>query len=337
MIQTKYNSEYQAIIDATRLSGLSDDKNFLSVYESSNAQIFPYQIMAARFTLRSDYLKGCILCDEASLGKTYEALLVVCQKWFEGNENILIILPANLLTQWFRKLEKDFPTVPYVFGNNTKTIPDETGLVITSYDNAIRYAERIKERDWDIVVFDEADVLSKSENKSVQILKEMAGHAFKLLLTPTPITKSIMDIYWLIWFIDESVFPDSDWFYKRYFRRPDNYHELTNWVSQFCFRTLKCQTTDYVNFTRRIPITINYQLSKEEKDLYKLVSAYIISDDKVAKGLDLEFCPVIVNYDLPYDSIKIEQRICRCHRQGQNSDVLVINMLSRENFADVRI
>ena len=91
-----------------------------------------------------------------------------------------------------------------------------------------------------------------------------------------------MDIYGLIHFIDESVLPDPQWFYKRYFRRPENYHELTEWVSQFCFRTLKCQTTDYVNFSRRIPITVNYNLSKEEKLIYALVAAYLKSDDKVA-------------------------------------------------------
>ena len=467
----KFQSVYSAFVASKRLEDIADDKNFLPVYASSNASIFPYQIMAARFALRSDYLKGCILCDEASLGKTYEALLVVCQKWFEGKENILIILPNNLTNQWFRKLEKDFPTIPYKFWNNTKTIPEEVGIKITTYDIAIRYYERVKEIDWDIVVFDEADILARNENKSVQILKEAVGKAYKLLLTPTPITKSIMDIYWLIWFIDESVLPDADWFYKRYYRKSENYHELTEWVSQFCFRTLKCQTTDYVNFTKRIPITINYKLLKEEKDLYKLISAYILSDDKsaypeidnynlnlllfkslssspdafvnllnapikrsyghekavleeiqslaekirinskteellkilnsafnhlktmkikrkaiifaennltldylyrafkqanfevikykdnesieqfrffdnieiliandeAAKGIDLEFCPIIVNYDLPYDSIKLEQRICRCHRQGQKSDVLVINMLSKENFADVRI
>ena len=33
----------------------------------------------------------------------------------------------------------------------------------------------------------------------------------------------------------------------------------------------------------------------------------------------------------------MEQRICRCNRQGQNSDVFVINMLSKENFTDVRM
>lgn len=278
----KFKTKYSAVIEAKRLEELADDKNFLPVYASSNAKIYPYQIMAARFALRSNYLKGCILCDEASLGKTYEALLVVCQKWYEGKENILIVLPQNLLQQWIRKLDKDFPTVPYVFWNNTKTLPDAPGIVITTYDIALRRSEALKDRLWNFVIFDEADILSKPDNKMVQTLKNAIGQAYKLLLTPTPITMSIMDIYGLIHFIDDSVLPDADWFYKRYFRRPENYHELTEWVSQFCFRTLKCQTTDYVNFSRRIPITVDYELSKQEKLIYKLISAYIISDNKAA-------------------------------------------------------
>ena len=92
-IKTNFQTKYSAFIASKMLEDYADDKNFLPVYASSNAKIFPYQIMAARFALRSDYLKGCILCDEASLGKTYEALLVACQKWFEGKENILIIYP----------------------------------------------------------------------------------------------------------------------------------------------------------------------------------------------------------------------------------------------------
>lgn len=63
----------------------------------------------------------------------------------------------------------------------------------------------------------------------------------------------------------------------------------------------------------------------------------LVTTDTSAKGLDIEYCPVVVNYDLLYNSIEMEQRICRCHRQGQKSDVLVINMLSKENLADVRM
>ena len=63
----------------------------------------------------------------------------------------------------------------------------------------------------------------------------------------------------------------------------------------------------------------------------------LITNDATAKGLDIEYCPVVVNYDLLYNAVEMEQRICRCHRQGQQSDVLVINLLSQENMSDVRI
>lgn len=68
---SKLTNKYQAVAESTRLMVLADDKNFLPVYASSRAKIYPYQIASARFALRSDYLKGCVLCDEGSLGKTY--------------------------------------------------------------------------------------------------------------------------------------------------------------------------------------------------------------------------------------------------------------------------
>ena len=281
MEENKFQSQYSALIEAKRLEDFSDDKNFLPVYASSTAKILPYQIAAARFATRSGFLKGCILCDEGSLGKTYEALLVAGQKWYEGKENILVILPPNLVTQWKRKLDTDF-TLPYVFWNNTKNIPDEDGLILTTYDCAVRHSDKIKARDWDLVIFDEADVLANYTKETTVILKNVVREAYKLLLTPTPITKDIRDIYGLIHFIDETILPDVDWFYKRYFRKPENYPELTGWVSQFCFRTLKTQATEYVNFSRRLPITVDYPLLQEEKELYKLISTYITSDDKAA-------------------------------------------------------
>ena len=68
-VKQKFQSVYSAFVESKRLEGFVDDKSLLPVYASSTAKIYPYQITAARFALRSDYLKGCILCDEASLGK----------------------------------------------------------------------------------------------------------------------------------------------------------------------------------------------------------------------------------------------------------------------------
>src|SRR5919201_3242089 len=56
-----------------------------------------------------------------------------------------------------------------------------------------------------------------------------------------------------------------------------------------------------------------------------------------AEGLNLQFCNLVVNYDLPWNPQRIEQRIGRCHRYGQERDVLVLNFLNRRNAADARL
>lgn len=264
--KTKFPTPFTAFIEARRLESFVDDPNLLPAFASSSIKILPYQIAAARFALRSEYLKGCILCDEGSLGKTYEALLVISQKWYEGKENILIVLSKNLINQWKDKIEADFSLPVALWNKDVK----QKGVILISYDEAVKNATALEETAWNLVVFDEADFLFKPENKSVIALKKMVGNAFKLLLTPTPMTISIMDIYGLIHFIDETLLPDSEAFYKRYFRKPENYGELSVWVSQFAFRTLKKQVSQYVNFSNRIPLTVNYALNDEEKKLYAL-------------------------------------------------------------------
>lgn len=73
---------FHAMYKARKLSAYAYGRDRLvPVFASSDIRIYPYQIAAAQFALRSPYLKGVILCDEGSLGKTYEALLVITQLW----------------------------------------------------------------------------------------------------------------------------------------------------------------------------------------------------------------------------------------------------------------
>jgi superfamily II DNA or RNA helicase len=66
--------------------------------------------------------------------------------------------------------------------------------------------------------------------------------------------------------------------------------------------------------------------------------AYImIATEAAAEGINLQFCNLVVNYDLPWNPQRIEQRIGRCHRYGQKFDVVVVNFLNRSNAADVRV
>ena len=63
----------------------------------------------------------------------------------------------------------------------------------------------------------------------------------------------------------------------------------------------------------------------------------MIATEAASEGINLQFCSLVVNYDLPWNPQRIEQRIGRCHRYGQRHDVVVINFLNRSNAADKRV
>ena len=127
-------TSFHAYTTARRLAGLVDDAALLPAFASSAIEVYPYQIAAARFALCSPYLKGCILCDEGSLGKTYEALLIAVQKWYEGKDRLLLILPPNLIKQWvsqfaFRTLKSQ--VTEYVgFTNRLPLTPRHSSSII---------------------------------------------------------------------------------------------------------------------------------------------------------------------------------------------------------------
>lgn len=66
-------------------------------------------------------------------------------------------------------------------------------------------------------------------------------------------------------------------------------------------------------------------------------SSIMIATEAAAEGINLQFCNLVVNYDMPWNPQRIEQRIGRCHRYGQKYDVVVVNFLNKANAADVRV
>ncbi|MGD0011378.1 MAG: SNF2-related protein [Terriglobia bacterium] len=66
-------------------------------------------------------------------------------------------------------------------------------------------------------------------------------------------------------------------------------------------------------------------------------ASILIATEAAAEGINLQFCNLVVNYDLPWNPQRIEQRIGRCHRYGQKFDVVVVNFLNKTNAADQRV
>ena len=444
---------------------LEDAERLLPVFASSAMEVFPFQVAAANFALKAEYLKGAVLCDEGALGKTFEALMLIAQKWFEKRDRILIVVPLPLLRQWREVMEKHF-TFPYAVAG--ETLPE--GVVLTTYEWAAAHSEELAAVCWDLAVLEEAHRLRKENRERAAITAALHNTAFKLLLTATPLTTSIMDLHSLISLIDPAALPEEKEFYKCYFRHEERYGELAGIVGKYCFRTTRNAVKSYLQIPHRVAYTAVFSGSPEEKEVYSQLESYwnretkhafpvmekydlalmlsrtfssssaaleklvtgvldrlgaddeasvfqaILSDlrkisvdtkaqillkslragfselrkrgaaakcliftenratqsmlekllsphwkvvcyhggedqavlkfqkevqimvttDAAAEGFNLEFCSFLVNYDLPYNTLTVEQRINRCHRQNQKSDVLVLNFLNRENFADVR-
>ena len=478
---------FQAFYIALKLNSLNDEDALMPVFSEENIRVYPYQVAAAVFAMRNPYHKGVILCDEAGMGKSHEAMLIANELWYEGKTKILIAIPnGDLLMQWAEMIEDKY-SIPYCIAQNSD-ITDFDGIVLATNDYIVQNISEFDKVNWDTVIFEEANVLSsvyQDENifrgtagsKQAKILKEFSKDIFKILLTGTPIEKNIMDLYGLIYFIDEDLLPDSDTYMKRYLRRPENYPELAEKVSKYCFRTLRSQAKRYAKIPERRHITLEYEGSEEEKKLYNLINLYIekpdkkafpkmdkyylalmllgtaasssvaitqslkniikrleqmpdaqteceefkvmftaakqikvdtkiklladaleklfpymvknganrkaviftesvetqkclydtlkskyktlvyngsgstdcevlkqfkndgeilISTDIGAKGYNLEEASLVVNYDLLYNTLKMEQRIDRVHRIGQQNDCIVLSFINKGNFADIR-
>lgn len=72
-------------------------------------------------------------------------------------------------------------------------------------------------------------------------------------------------------------------------------------------------------------------------DEFRSTKKIFLATEAGAEGLNLQFCNLIVNYDLPWNPQRIEQRIGRCHRYGQKLDVVVVNFVNEKNIADKRV
>ena len=72
-------------------------------------------------------------------------------------------------------------------------------------------------------------------------------------------------------------------------------------------------------------------------EYFKESGRIMIATEAAAEGINLQFCSLVVNYDLPWNPQRIEQRIGRCHRYGQKHDVVVLNFIDLTNEADRRV
>lgn len=80
---------------------------------------------------------------------------------------------------------------------------------------------------------------------------------------------------------------------------------------------------------------IRQRFAMEKDDVHAI--DILLSTEVGSEGLDFQFCDALVNYDLPWNPMRIEQRIGRIDRYGQQSETVVINNLITPDTVDADI
>ena len=98
----------------------------------------------------------------------------------------------------------------------------------------------------------------------------------------------------------------------------------------------------YNNWKKEFPesaMNLSHSIATRQALIYefKTDSQVLLTTEAGAEGLNLQFANIVVNYDLPWNPQRVEQRIGRCHRYGQRYETLVVNMLNTRNYADKRL
>jgi hypothetical protein len=285
---TRYHAKYYAALLTQRSVGGEIDSLSQSLLNAA-VDINPHQIEAALFAFKSPLTKGIILADEVGLGKTIEAGLVLCQYWAIGRRKIIVVCPASLRKQWSYELSGKFGIDNEILDAKTYNGHVRDGkhpfaqkrVIICSYNFASQKKDEILLFGFDLAIIDEAHKLRnvyKKGSKTAHNIRDAFLKTRKLLLTATPFQNSLMELFGLTTVIDENVFGDMRSFRSEYVNRA-NYKDLRSRIVPYYKRTLRKDVSEYINYTKRLPLTQKFQTTNAEQELYNQVSEFLRRDD----------------------------------------------------------
>lgn len=297
---TPHQSKYFAHF-LTR-EGLEEKDGLTQSLSSARVDLNPHQVDAAMFALRSPLSKGVLLADEVGLGKTIEAALVLSQRWWERQRQLLLIVPASLRKQWATELREKFSLPSIIL--DAKRVKDLNkagkpsplgrgeGIIVLSYEYAARIADQLRGIGWNLVVFDEAhklrNVYRAAETSRAAVLRDALAGRQKLLLTATPLQNNLMELYGLVTIIDDTYFGSEQAFRAEFGGREDRAAQalLARRLEPICKRTLRrqVQKAGLINYTNRLAKTFDFTPDRLESDLYEHMSRYLQRDDTLAVG-----------------------------------------------------
>lgn len=259
-------------------------------------RVSPYNHQVANLITFCRRLPVTLLADDVGLGKTISAGLVMSELISRGRLNkILIVCPKILREQWREELKTKFD-IPSVIATGKELVtikaPGDAGAVITTYQSARLYLDKIERTGYEMLILDEAHKLRNlygvdpAPQVAIRFRKALQDRLFKyvLMLTATPIQNRLWDLYSLIDLLTvarghENPFGSEGIFARRFIEdnknqarrlKPESKDEFRSIVYGYMSRIRRGDAN--LHFPERIIKLYSVEPTREEKELFNTVA-----------------------------------------------------------------
>lgn len=234
---------------------------------------------------------GACLADDMGLGKTIQIIAMLNAVRSERRERALLVVPASLIGNWMRELDRFAPSLKYIVWHPSvnRDIHDaqddqdgENGampgleaydLVITTYGMLLRF-DWLSQTRWDTLILDEAQAIKNPGTKQSRAVKQVKATA-KIAMTGTPVENRLSDLWSLFDFLNQGMLGTAKEFTelsKRLREQPKGYQRLRQVVGPFILRRLKTDKSIISDLPDKIEMKTYASLTRKQAILYgKLV------------------------------------------------------------------
>lgn len=251
----------------------------IALPKNLKATLRDYQMDGYHWMARLDsWGAGVCLADDMGLGKTVQTIVFLLHKSKQGPS--LVISPVSVIPNWRKELERFAPSLSVAVINGADDRSEKISkasagnIVLASYGMLLTNNESFVEKDWNVVVLDEAHAIKNRDTKtSAVIMKLHCGS--RVVLTGTPIQNNLGELWNLFQFANPGLLGNWEDFKRKYVvpieegKDKERQKQLKRIIQPFMLRRTKSDVLD--DLPEKNEIVVPVELSEEELAVYELI------------------------------------------------------------------
>ncbi len=222
---------------------------------------------------------GSLIADDMGLGKTLQVLTLLLKLKEENTltpkEPAMVIVPASLMTNWKREIEKFTPDIKAsVYHGPGRSLDDKAEVIISTYAVIAQDKELLKKKKWLVVVTDEAQNIKTPDASRTKAVKSLGGK-IKIAMTGTPVENKLMDYWSVLDFIMKNLLGNKKHFKENYaipierFRDRQALDSFKRLTAPFILRRMKTDKSIIDDLPDKIQLNTYTDLTPAQAALYE--------------------------------------------------------------------